>query len=132
MTGRVAGDALLTAVPVIDLAPLAAGLPGARTAVARAVDAACTDIGFFTITGHGVPEALVTRMLETARAFFDLPVGEKLAVKQPRPEQSRVPAGLRRARSSAALRAGHLRRAPAHQVPAGRRRGRAGPARVTS
>ena len=55
----------------------------------RAVDRACTDIGFFTIAGHGVPAALVDRMLETSRAFFDLPVEEKQRVARPRPEQSR-------------------------------------------
>jgi isopenicillin N synthase-like dioxygenase len=77
----------LTAVPVIDLAPFGAG-PGAD-AVARAVDAACTDIGFFTVVGHGVPAVLVARMLETSRAFFDLPAPEKARVARPRPEQSR-------------------------------------------
>ena len=55
----------------------------------RAIDAACTDIGFFTIAGHGVPAALVDRMLETSRAFFDLPAAEKQRVARPRPEQSR-------------------------------------------
>jgi isopenicillin N synthase-like dioxygenase len=94
VTGRAAGEVLLTAVPLIDLAPFLAGAPGARTAAARAVDAACSDIGFFTVAGHGVPEALATRMLETARAFFDLPVAEKLAVRPPRPEQSRGYIGL--------------------------------------
>lgn len=72
-----------TAVPVIDLAAVSG------SAVARAVDAACRDVGFFTVVGHGVPRPLVSRMLETSRAFFDLPAAEKLRVKRPRPEQSR-------------------------------------------
>jgi len=80
---------MLTTVPVIDLAPFTDGTPGDRAAVAQAVNAACTDIGFFTIAGHGVPDPLVTRMLETSRAFFDLPAADKQAVKRPRPEQSR-------------------------------------------
>ncbi|MGH7374390.1 MAG: isopenicillin N synthase family dioxygenase [Candidatus Rokuibacteriota bacterium] len=75
-------------VPFIDLAPFTDGTAGGR-AVARAVNAACTDIGLFTIAGHGAPEALVARMLETSRAFFDLPAALKEAVKRPRPEQSR-------------------------------------------
>jgi isopenicillin N synthase-like dioxygenase len=79
---------MLITVPVIDLAPFAAGSP-AGPAVARAVDAACTDIGFFTIAGHGVPDGLIARMLETSRAFFDLPAADKQAVARPRPEQSR-------------------------------------------
>jgi len=82
-------------VPFIDIASFTDGTTGTdgpaggRAAVARAVNAACTDIGFFTVAGHGVPEALVARMLETSRAFFDLPVALKEAVKRPRPEQSR-------------------------------------------
>ena len=76
-------------VPFIDIAPFTDGTAGGRTAVAKAVNAACTDIGFFTIAGHGVGAALVARMLETSRAFFDLPAAEKESVKRPRPEQSR-------------------------------------------
>ncbi|HWO06017.1 MAG TPA: 2-oxoglutarate and iron-dependent oxygenase domain-containing protein [Methylomirabilota bacterium] len=82
-----------TSVPVIDIAPFdprgEPARPLERDAVVRAVDAACTDIGFFTIAGHGVPAALVDRMLATSRAFFDLPAGEKQRVARPRPEQSR-------------------------------------------
>jgi isopenicillin N synthase-like dioxygenase len=80
---------MLTTVPVIDLTPFSEGSPAERAAVARSVDTACTDIGFFTIVGHGVPDRLVTRMLETSRAFFDLPVAQKQAVARPAPEQSR-------------------------------------------
>ena len=82
-----------TTVPVIDIAPFdpraEPARPLERDAVVRAVDAACTDIGFFTIAGHGVPAALVDRMLATSRAFFDLPADEKQRVARPRPEQSR-------------------------------------------
>jgi isopenicillin N synthase-like dioxygenase len=77
-------------VPVIDIAPSGSRAhPVGRAAVVRAIDAACTDIGFFTIAGHDVPPALVDRMLETSRAFFDLPAAEKQRVARPRPEQSR-------------------------------------------
>jgi isopenicillin N synthase-like dioxygenase len=82
-----------TTVPVIDIAPFGPSgdraRPIERDAVVRAVDAACTEIGFFTIAGHGVPAALIDRMLETSRAFFDLPAAEKRRVDRPRPEQSR-------------------------------------------
>lgn len=80
---------MLTAVPVIDLSPFDDGSPEARVSAARAIGAACTDIGFFTIAEHGVPERLVGRMLEMSRAFFDLPVAQKRAVARPAPEQSR-------------------------------------------
>ncbi len=72
-------------VPLIDIDDL----PAARAAVARAVDRACRDIGFFTIAGHGVPEALCQQMMAVSREFFDLPAALKQAVARPRPEQSR-------------------------------------------
>lgn len=80
---------MLTTVPVVDLTPFLDGTPGGPAAVARAVNVACTEIGFFTIAGHGVPDRLIARMLDTSRAFFDLPAAEKQAVRRPRPEQSR-------------------------------------------
>jgi isopenicillin N synthase-like dioxygenase len=82
------------AVPVIDLAPFATGSPAARRAVAAEVGRACADIGFFTVVGHGVPAALVERMARVSRAFFDLPLEDKLRVKRPRPEQSRGYIGI--------------------------------------
>jgi len=84
----------LAEVPIIDLAAFPDGPSGERGAVARAVDGACAGIGFFIATGHGIPSALVARMLETSRAFFDLPLAEKQAVRRPRPEQSRGYTGL--------------------------------------
>jgi isopenicillin N synthase-like dioxygenase len=85
---------MLTHVPVVDVAPLRAGGEGERRAVAKAIGRACEDIGFFTIVGHGVDEALVRRMYDVSRAFFDLPVVEKQRVRRPRPEQSRGYIGL--------------------------------------
>jgi isopenicillin N synthase-like dioxygenase len=83
----------LTRVPVIDVAPLADG-ESDRRAVAKEIGRACEDIGFFTIVGHGIDEALVRRMDEISRAFFDLPVADKQRVRRPKPEQSRGYIGL--------------------------------------
>ena len=80
---------MLTTVPVIDITPFLEGSANGKRAVAQQVDRACTSIGFFTIVGHGVPEPLVERMYNASRAFFDLPLEEKLKVKRPRPEQAR-------------------------------------------
>ena len=46
-------------IPVIDLAPALAGDPTARLAVGREMDRTCREIGFFTITGHGVSAAVM-------------------------------------------------------------------------
>jgi isopenicillin N synthase-like dioxygenase len=73
----------MTDVPVIDLVPARAGGPAARRDVAAAIDAACREIGFFAITGHGVPDRLVDDLRAQAHAFFALPLAEKLAARHP-------------------------------------------------
>jgi isopenicillin N synthase-like dioxygenase len=85
---------MLTRVPVIDVAPFLADEPEGKCAVVTEVGRACADIGFFTVIGHGVPGDLLDRMDRVSRAFFDLPLEEKLRVKRPRPEQSRGYIGI--------------------------------------
>ena len=68
-----------TTIPVIDLAPALQGNHAERLRVAREIEAACTDIGFFTITGHGVPLALIDTLRGhdvegTAREYEDPPL----------------------------------------------------------
>ena len=73
----------MNTVPVIDLAPARAGGAPARRAVAGAIDAACREIGFFAIRGHGVPDAAVDTLRATAHDFFARPLAEKLAARHP-------------------------------------------------
>jgi isopenicillin N synthase-like dioxygenase len=68
-------------VPVIDISAFVRGEPGARERLARAIGLACETIGFLTITGHGVPAGQIERLAATARAFFDLPDGEKTRLR---------------------------------------------------
>jgi isopenicillin N synthase-like dioxygenase len=68
--------------PVIDLR-------AGRLDVARQVGSACEEIGFFGVTGHGVPSEVIADLVAQAYAFFALPLAEKLAVRRPRPEQNR-------------------------------------------
>jgi isopenicillin N synthase-like dioxygenase len=60
-------------IPVIDIGGLTSGAPGALDAVAREIHAACVDIGFFYIAGHGVPARTIDTLVDEARAFFHLP-----------------------------------------------------------
>lgn len=57
-----------------------------RAAVARALDAACREIGFMQIVGHGIPAATVTGLLDAMDAFFDLPLDAKCAWRRPAAE----------------------------------------------
>jgi isopenicillin N synthase-like dioxygenase len=62
-----------SSVPLVDLAPWLGGNPAARAGVAAEVDAALQDVGFFLITGHGVPGELRAQVRVPSRAFFALP-----------------------------------------------------------
>ena len=64
-------------IPVIDLAPARTGDLRTRQAVAKRIDEICRDIGFFTITGHGVPLEVMDSLRTQAHAFFALPLDEK-------------------------------------------------------
>ena len=67
-----------SSVPVIDLTPWRSGDATARASVAAQVDAALQSVGFFLISGHGVPGELRARVRTAARAFFALPGEVKL------------------------------------------------------
>ena len=73
----------MSGVPVVDLVPARQGSSADRRRVARQIDDACCDIGFFTVAGHGVPEGVAKDLRETAHAFFALPLGEKLTAGHP-------------------------------------------------
>ena len=64
-------------IPVIDLGPLLSGGDAGREAVAAEIGAACRGIGFFYVTGHGVPAALREKVFATARDFFGASEAEK-------------------------------------------------------
>jgi isopenicillin N synthase-like dioxygenase len=76
-------------IPTIDVSPLRSGSEAARREVARQIDAACTDIGFFLIAGHGIPQTLIDTTRQRAIDFFALPVDEKMKVQRPPAKISR-------------------------------------------
>ena len=69
----------MTAIPIIDMR-------ADESDVAAEVDRVCTDVGFFQVVGHGVDAALIETTWVTVRAFFDLPLDERLAAARPRPD----------------------------------------------
>jgi len=67
------------------MAPLfASGETLARDEVARAIERACCDNGFFYVTGHGIAPELLQRLDGESRAFFALPESEKLSIAMAR------------------------------------------------
>lgn len=67
-----------TAVPVIDISGLRSADGGERERVAAELGAAARDVGFFYVRGSGVDDACFERMLAATKAFFALPVDEKM------------------------------------------------------
>jgi isopenicillin N synthase-like dioxygenase len=80
---------MTTRIPVIDIAPALGGSQADRLAVARAIDRACVDIGFFTITGHGVAPDVIDDLRRLAHEFFALPMAEKRRAIHPVAETPR-------------------------------------------
>jgi isopenicillin N synthase-like dioxygenase len=68
-------------IPIIDLADYLAGKPGSLERTAREIRDAFSRIGFFVITGHDVPRALVDQTFAEAKRLHDLPMSDKLGMK---------------------------------------------------
>jgi isopenicillin N synthase-like dioxygenase len=68
-----------TTIPVLDAGLLEGGERRRRRFAAELRDA-CRRVGFFYLADHPVPLPLCREVLDGARAFFDLPAGEKAAL----------------------------------------------------
>jgi polar amino acid transport system ATP-binding protein len=66
----------MSSLPVIDLRLAGRGAQ-ARSALARQLDLACSEFGFFYLVGHGVEERLTERLLQLSRDFFARDPAEK-------------------------------------------------------
>lgn len=63
----------MATLPVIDLAPLMSGEGDGLTRTAAALTEAAERVGFFYVTRHGVPSALIEKAAEVSRRFFEAP-----------------------------------------------------------
>ena len=73
----------MTHIPLIDMQRYYRGDAAERADLAREVDAACLDTGFFKVAGHKVPDALVQELLAAAHGVFALPIEREMAVTAP-------------------------------------------------
>ncbi|KQS66755.1 isopenicillin N synthase family oxygenase [Modestobacter sp. Leaf380] len=80
-------------IPVIDLAPGRADAAD-RARTAELLGHACDEVGFFQVTGHGVPAELVTEVFTVTRQFFALAPDVKARVAQPAADQVRGWSGV--------------------------------------
>ena len=73
-----------SALPIIDLAGFDPAAPDRSRPVAAAVRQACLDKGFLYVSNHGIPQRLIDAVLTQTKAFFDLPMADKLRVDMAR------------------------------------------------
>lgn len=66
-------------IPIVDVGPLARGLPSRRE-VARQLGQACRECGFFYVVGHGVDRRLCARLVELSRQFFAQHAAQKMRI----------------------------------------------------
>lgn len=67
-----------TSVPIVDISGLRSADLAERQWVAAEIGRAAGEVGFFYISGTGIDESRFDRMLEATKAFFALPLEEKL------------------------------------------------------
>lgn len=67
-------------LPILDLSLLNQGAP-AQEQFRAALLAATHEIGFFYLTGHGIPDEGVAQAFDAARRFFALPLADKQQVE---------------------------------------------------
>ena len=80
-----ANDRPFGTLPVVDVTPLRPASSGGTQAagsaeVARQIEAACREHGFFYVTGHGVAPDLLARLTTACAAFFALPQAAKMEI----------------------------------------------------
>lgn len=68
-------------IPVLDLAPLQDGAPGALDRLGEELRRAFTEVGFYFVRNHGIPQSLLDATFEAAERFHAQPIEAKLALK---------------------------------------------------
>lgn len=71
----------MNSLPIIDYSGYLHGGSEDRARVIREIHDACTEIGFFYLTGHGIPQELIDDIFAASAEFFAIPAGEKEDVR---------------------------------------------------
>ncbi|WP_396918700.1 isopenicillin N synthase family dioxygenase [Mycolicibacterium sp.] len=72
------GATSFTEVPIVGISGLTSADPGERVRVATEIGKAARDVGFFYISGTGMPETLFDNMLSYVKEFFAQPLEVKM------------------------------------------------------
>ena len=79
---------------IIDVSGLKSGDAGAIARIGAELGRACREVGFFYVRNHGIPDALLSGIFTSARAFFASPRAEKDELSIARSPHNRGYAGL--------------------------------------
>ncbi|GIR31344.1 MAG: hypothetical protein CM15mP45_06400 [Deltaproteobacteria bacterium] len=66
-----------SSIPQIDFSPFLEGHEAGKKQVASQIGKACREIGFFTLTDHGVSLELINELFHANREFHQQPLEEK-------------------------------------------------------
>jgi isopenicillin N synthase-like dioxygenase len=75
-------------IPVLDLEPFRTSTHAEQIRVARTWNEIFETLAFVTVVGHGIPLALLDALQAEAKAFFDLPIEEKMRCAHPGEQRS--------------------------------------------
>ncbi|MCO6417020.1 hypothetical protein JYK14_12730 [Siccirubricoccus sp. KC 17139] len=67
-------------IPILDLGPLLEGRPGALEALGAELRRAFTEVGFYFVRNHGVPQPLIDAAFDAAARYHAQPLEAKLAM----------------------------------------------------
>lgn len=81
----------LQSLPIIDLTPMLSpdASDDSRQTMARQLADTCLHTGFFYVSGHGIPPALIDRVFAQTQALFNLPEADKEAIHKARSPANR-------------------------------------------
>jgi isopenicillin N synthase-like dioxygenase len=81
-------------IPIVDISGLRSADLADRQAVAASLGAACRYVGFFYVTGHGIPHTVIAGIFNDAKDLFALPDQAKEALSIQRSRHNRGYVGV--------------------------------------
>ena len=89
-------------IPILDLREYAEGDAASREAFVQKMGEAFEDIGFFALTGHGIPLDDITRAYDVSETFFNMDDSTKMRWNQDGNQRGYVPFGIEHAKDNPA------------------------------
>ena len=89
-------------IPTLDLREYAEGDAASREAFVQKMGEAFEDIGFFALTGHGIPLDDISRAYDVSETFFNMDDSTKMRWNQDGNQRGYVPFGIEHAKDNPA------------------------------